>query len=127
MTWILALICSVVLAACSGVSKTATSTTGASTGAAASVSLSSIQVTPALVSVAAHSTQQFHATGVYSDGSTKDLTASATWGSTDSAVVSITAAGMATAGPSGSATVTAQSGGKTGSGTLSVNSASVNL
>ena len=98
MTWILALICSVVLAACSGVSKTATSTTGASTGAAASVSLSSIQVTPALVSVAAHSTQQFHATGVYSDGSTKDLTASATWGSTDSAVVSITAAGSGDAG-----------------------------
>jgi trimeric autotransporter adhesin len=90
-------------------------------------SLSSIQVTPASVSVAAHGSQQFHATGLFSDGSTKDLTSTATWSSTDSSVASIVAGGMATGVAPGSVTVTAQSGGKQASAALSVNSASTNL
>ena len=45
-----------------------------------------IAVTPVDASVAAGLTQQFTATGTYTDGSTEDLTATATWDSSDADV-----------------------------------------
>ena len=47
--------------------------------------LQSIAVTPANPSIAAGTTQQFSATGTYSDASTADLTGSVTWSSGTSA------------------------------------------
>src|SRR5690349_12069783 len=45
--------------------------------------LVSITVTPATASVQAQATQQFTATGAFSDASTKDITKSVSWTSSD--------------------------------------------
>jgi hypothetical protein len=52
-------------------------------------------------------TQQFTATGTYSDGSTANVTSNATWSSTDTFVASVSSAGLATGSGAGSTTVTA--------------------
>ena len=74
--------------------------------------LQSIAVTPASVSVASGLTQPFIATGTYSDASTPNVTASATWTSDTPAVATIVAnTGVATCvAASGSAQITAQIG-----------------
>jgi 6-phosphogluconolactonase (cycloisomerase 2 family) len=72
------------------------------------VTLSSISVTPASASVVAGLTLQFVATGNYSDGTTKDLTSTVTWTSSDTSIATIAAtSGLATGAKAGSATVTA--------------------
>jgi len=64
-------------------------------GGSAPVALQSITVTPSTATVAPNGTQQFTATGHYSDGSTQDLTSSISW-SANNAGASITAGGLAT-------------------------------
>ena len=118
--WISALLFSVALASCSNVSSNHQSPAPAAT-------LSTLQVTPASVSLAAHASQQFHATGLFSDGSTQDLTSSVTWFSSDSSVATISTGGMATAVTTGVANVTAKSGTMQASATLAVNNAGVGL
>ena len=56
-----------------------------------SATLQSIAVTPANPSIAAGLTQQFTATGTYSDGSHLDLTGSVTWASGTTATATISA------------------------------------
>jgi hypothetical protein len=56
--------------------------------------LNSITVTPSAPSIANGLTQQFTATGTYTDSSTKDITGSVTWSSGDSLVVSVDASGF---------------------------------
>jgi uncharacterized protein YjdB len=90
-------------------------------------SLTLLQVSPGNASVAASSTQQFIATGKYSDGSSKDLTSAVQWNSSDSSVASVNSAGLATGMSVGVVTVTAQTGAMQGSGTLNVTNAGVNL
>ena len=51
--------------------------------------LQSIEVTPSLAQAAAGTMARFTATGVYTDNSTQDLTAQATWASSDSAVAMV--------------------------------------
>ena len=51
--------------------------------------LTSVTVTPANPSMVVASSQQFAATGTYSDGSTQNLTTSATWSSSNSAVAAL--------------------------------------
>jgi hypothetical protein len=82
--------------------------------------LVSIAVTPAAPSIANGLTQQFTATGLYSDASTQDLTAEATWDSSDDAVATVSDTGLATAASVGSATVSATSGAVSGNATLTV-------
>lgn len=84
--------------------------------------LTSIAVTPANPSIQAGSTQQFIATGTYSDSSTKDLTASATWmsASTSVATMSTTVPGLANGIASGTSSISAASAGITGSTILTV-------
>lgn len=82
--------------------------------------LVSIDVAPATTSVAVGATQQFTATGKYDDNSTKDLTATAAWSSGAPATATISAAGLATGVAVGTTTITAASGGKSGTATLSV-------
>ena len=120
-TWI-ALSLSLLLAACSG---GALNQSGG--GQHGSASLTGLAVTPNSASIAAAATLSLHAMGSYSDGSTKDLTASATWSSSDSNVVSVTPSGVATGVATGAVTITARSGGFAGSATLTVNSAGSNL
>ncbi len=105
-------------------------------GASASTVLSvtpatlvSIGVTPANPSIANGLTSQFMATGVYTDNSTQDLTASAAWTSSDATVASVSNAtashGLATGVSPGSVTITAASGTVSGSASLSVTPAAL--
>jgi Big-like domain-containing protein/galactose oxidase-like protein len=87
--------------------------------------LTSITVTAPLTSVAARSTDQFTATGHYSDGSTPDLTSAATWNSTNTSVATISntvgTKGLATGVAFGSTNITASMNGVTsGPDTLAV-------
>jgi len=82
--------------------------------------LVSIAVTPANASLATGATQQFTATGTYSDSSTQNLTSSVTWASTNTAVATITSAGLATGVATGSTTIRATSGSISGSTSLTV-------
>ena len=85
--------------------------------------LQSIAVTPANPSIAAGLTQQFTATGTYSDNSTQDLTSQVTWGSATTSVATITTAGLATAVAPGTSTIRATLGAISGSTVLTVTSA----
>ena len=91
--------------------------------------LVSIEVTPAAPSIANGLTQQFTATGLYSDNSTQDLTTQVTWASSNAAVATVSDAagsnGLATAAGAGSTTVSATSGGVTGDTTLTVTDATL--
>jgi hypothetical protein len=85
--------------------------------------LVSIAVTPATPSIAAGATQQFIATGTYSNGSTQVLTAQVAWSLIPTGVVQISTAGLvssAVSAPSGTITVTATQGTVTGFATLSL-------
>jgi len=90
-------------------------------GGGGGVTLASITITPANPSIAIGATQQFTATGNYSDGSTKDLTASAQWLSSTIAVATINStSGLATALAAGTTTIIATVTTVTGNTTLTV-------
>lgn len=89
--------------------------------------LSSIAVTPASVSIKVGATQQFTATGTYSDGTTANITTAVTWTSSSAAVATINAAGSATGAGAGSATITASLSGVSGKASLAVTSASLTV
>jgi len=83
--------------------------------------LVSLIVNPADVSIDRSATQQFTATGNFSDKTSKDLTASAKWKSSDTTVAAIDPAGLATAKAKlGTTTITASVKNKTGSAVLTV-------
>ena len=94
-------------------------------GGGGNPTLVSIQVTPANPSVtlgATPATQQFTATGTFSDNTTRDLTASASWSSSATTVATVSA-GLATGVAAGTATISASSAGVSGSTVLTVNPA----
>ena len=76
--------------------------------------LVSIAVTPAIPTLPLGSTQQFTATGTYTDGSTQNITGTAQWSSDTPAVATIGSSGattgLATTVAQGTATITATSG-----------------
>jgi len=77
----------------------------------AGVTLKSIAVTPMSPSIVAGNTQQFTATGTYSDNSTKNITTSVTWKSSNTAFATIgTASGLATGVAAGTTEITATQG-----------------
>ena len=82
------------------------------------VSLQSISVAPTSVTVAAGLTQQYSATGSYSDGSSKAV--SVTWSTSNTALATISSTGLLSAVKAGSVTVSALSGTITGSTMLTV-------
>lgn len=86
--------------------------------------LESIAVTPSDSSVSAGMTQQFTATGTFSDSSTQDLTTAVTWASSNTAAATISnamgSAGLASAVATGSSTISAQSGVVIGQTSLTV-------
>jgi hypothetical protein len=97
--------------------------TGALTVSAAA--LTSISVVPDDPAMPLGTRQQLAATGTFTDGSTRDLTASAAWSSTSPEVVSIGGGGLATANSLGNATVSAISGAVSASAGLTVSSAAL--
>jgi hypothetical protein len=109
------------------ISATSGSISGSTTLTVTAPTLVSIAVTPANPSIAKGATQQFAATGTYSDNSTQNLTSSVTWSSTNTAVATITSAGLATAAGTGTATISAASGSISGSTNLSVTATLVSI
>jgi hypothetical protein len=95
-----------VLTSCLGLLVTGVGCGGGSSAAQTEVgpapaTLVSIAVTPSTVSVVVGSSQQFTATGKYSDSTTKDLTSSASWSSSAPGVATVSSSGLATAVASG--------------------------
>ncbi|HUL17453.1 MAG TPA: beta-propeller fold lactonase family protein [Terriglobales bacterium] len=84
------------------------------------VTLTSIAVTPANASIKAGASQQFMATGTYSDNSTQDITAQATWTSGTTSVATITSGGNATGVAGGTSMITATLNGVSGNTSLTV-------
>ncbi len=82
--------------------------------------LLSIAVTPGNPTVTNGKSLQLTATGSYSDGSTQDLTTQATWQSSDSAKVTVSASGVVTGLSGGSSIVTATFGNISGFTTVKV-------
>jgi hypothetical protein len=82
--------------------------------------LVSIAVTPANASLQAPATQQFTATGAFSDASTADITKSVNWASSDTSKATIQNSGLATVVAAGSVSITAASAGKTGTAMLTI-------
>src|SRR5439155_13753081 len=99
--------------------------TGSTTLTVGTAVLTSIVVTPANPTIGKGSTSQFAATGAYSDGSAQDLTRSVTWLPSNTAVATVTAAGIATGVAQGTSQVSASTAGVTGSTTLTVGPAVV--
>ncbi len=88
--------------------------TGQTTG------LVSIAVTPAAPSIYVGATQQFKATGTYSNHTTRNLTDKVTWTTNPTGIATIKASGLAKGVAAGSTTVTAALGSISGFTTLTV-------
>jgi hypothetical protein len=112
---------------------TISATSGGITGSTAlqvtPATLVSIGVTPTTPTIPAGTTRQFAATGTYTDGSSQDLTTTATWTSSNEPIATVSTAagsqGLATGVAQGSATITATVGSVSGGTTLTVNPATL--
>src|SRR5690349_5150131 len=81
--------------------------------------LQSITVSPQGTTVAAGLTQQFSASGNFSNGTSEPLS-NVTWATSDKTVATVSASGVVTGVKQGNVTITANSEGKGGSATLTV-------
>ncbi len=109
---------------------TVTATLGSMTGSTVltvtNAALVSIGVTPAVPSIALGRSQQFTATGVFTDNTVQDLTTQVTWSSSSASVATVgLKTGLAVSRSTGTTTVTASLAGKSGSATLTVTSATL--
>ncbi len=91
--------------------------------------LKSIAVTPATATIAVKGTQQFTATGTFSDNSTKDVTTQSTWTSSDTGTATVgMTTGLATGVvPGGPVTITATDGAISGTASLTVSNSPITL
>ncbi len=107
---LLSILCILLLAAC-----------GSSTP-----NLTAIVVAPSSAPVNIGQTQQYTATGQYSDGTSKDITSnsSITWASASTSIATINSTGLATGKGAGSVTITASLGNVSGQAQLMVTGAS---
>jgi len=101
------------------------SVTGTDNLTVTAAALTSIAVTPGNPSVALGTTQQFTATGTFTDGSSQNLTGTATWASTATGVATVNSTGLATSAGDGMTTITATSGSISGSASFSVTPAAL--
>jgi trimeric autotransporter adhesin len=103
--------------------------TGQATLTVSAATLVSVDLTPTNPSIAKGTTALFIAIGTYTDGTTQDLTTTATWSSSDELVATVSNAageqGLATAINPGTATISATVLGKTGTTTLTVTAATL--
>jgi trimeric autotransporter adhesin len=86
-----------------------------------SATLDSITITPATPDITLGSSQQFIATGNFSDGTTENLTAQVTWTSSAVGVATVSDDGFASSTGTGTTTIKATMNGVTGTTTLTVN------
>ena len=108
-----------VAAGSTSISATSGSVVG-STNLTVTTPLVSIAVTPATPSLAQGQTQQFTATGNYSDGSMQNLTQTVTWSTSNASVATVSSTGLATAAGQGTATISAVYQGITGTDLVTV-------
>jgi uncharacterized protein YjdB len=113
-----------------GTGQGSTAITASFESASASVPISvgtanlvSIAVTPSAGALTVGGTQQLTATAHYSDGTTQNVTSSSSWASSNSGILNVNGAGLATAGATGEATITATFGLFTGTSVLVASSA----
>ena len=99
--------------------------TGSTKLTVTAATLASISVSPPAPSVAKGSTQQFTATGTYSDSSTQDLSTQVTWASSMTGVAAVSGTGLASTLAAGSTTITAALGAIHGQATLTVTPATL--
>jgi hypothetical protein len=104
----------------SSISATLGSVSGSTVLTVMAPTLKSIAVTPANPSITKGATQQFTATGTYSDSSTANLTSQVTWASGTTTVATITAGGLATGAGAGTSSISATLGSVSGSTVLTV-------
>jgi N-acetylneuraminic acid mutarotase len=106
------------------ISATSGSISGSTTLAVTSATLVSIVVAPANPSIVNGLTEQFAATGTYTDNSTQNLTTQVTWASNNTGVATTSnvggSQGLASSEAAGSTTISATSGSIAGSTTLTV-------
>ncbi len=84
--------------------------------------LTSLTITPVNPSIAISTSLQLTATGIFSDGSTQDLTASVSWSSLSSSVATVNNSGVVTGMGAGNTTITATQGGVSAATTVIVTS-----
>ena len=111
-----------------GVTAGSATITGTYSGTSATTTLTvsnatvqSITVTPASPTIALGSMQQFAASGLFSDGSTQDITSISTWTSSTPTVAVVNAHGLASSATHGQTTISATFRGVPGSTLLNVN------
>jgi hypothetical protein len=83
--------------------------------------LTSITIVPAMPDITLDGSQQFTATGNFSDGSTEQLTDQVTWTSSEATVATMSPDGLASPAGTGTTTITATMNGVKGTATLTVN------
>src|SRR4029077_772171 len=91
----------------------------------AAAALVSIAVSPKTPAIALGTSQQFSATGTYTNGSTKIITSSVSWLSSVPAVTTVGSGGLALSRAVGTATISATSGSISGATTLAVTPATL--
>ncbi len=107
------------------ISATFDGVTGTTTLTVTAPILETITVTPANPTIPNLTTQQFTATGNFSDGTTVNLTSQVSWASSNPALVTIDTAGVASALAGGTVTISASLDGITGSTGLTVSGAAL--
>jgi hypothetical protein len=83
--------------------------------------ITSISVTPANSTIALGGSQQFAASGMFSDGSTEDITSVCTWSSSSPTVAVMSKSGVASSASHGQTNINAKFKGVTGSTPLNIN------
>ncbi|MFZ6760887.1 beta strand repeat-containing protein [Undibacterium sp. Ji50W] len=82
--------------------------------------LNTIAVTPGIPSIGVGGTQNFVATGSFSDGSSLNISNAVSWTTANTAIASVSASGVANGLSSGTTTITANLSGKSGAASLTV-------
>jgi Bacterial Ig-like domain (group 2) len=102
------------------ISATSGSITGSTLLTITPAVVSSTLVSPATATIPAGTTQQFTATGTFTDSSTQDVSNQATWISSAGSVATVSGSGLASAVTVGATTITASIGSVSGNGILNV-------
>ena len=110
-------------AGATNVTATLNSISGSGAVTIQAASLTSIAITPNPVSLPAGTNQSLTVTGTYSDGSTANLTASATFGSASSSTAAVNSSGLVHGVTAGSTTITATVQGVSSTDSIAVTSA----
>jgi hypothetical protein len=88
--------------------------------------LVAISISPSNPTIQLTKTQQFTATGTFGDSSSRDVSSSVAWKSSDTSKATITGSGLATAVATGTTTISATSGNVSQSTTLTVSTNTTN-